>query len=167
MEGAALSHPRDHPAHSGRAGQRQAGGLHRFSRAALDRARSGQRRISLLARRHARRSSRARQLDDLEVRGGEHSLRRRQGRHHLRSAQDVAGRTGAHDPPLHRGADRIHRSRKRRSRARRQHQRTNHGVDDGYLLHAHAADRHRRASPASRSTSADRADAGKPPAAAS
>jgi hypothetical protein len=32
---------------------------------------------------------------------------------------------------------------KGRTRSRRQHQRTNHGVDDGYLFHAHAANRHR------------------------
>ena len=117
--------------------------LHRLSRAALHRARPGQGRRALLARRHARRSPRPRQLDDLEVRRGEHSLRRSQGRNHLRPQEHVARRTGAHDPPLHLRTDRVHRPRERRSRARRQHQRTDHGVDDGHLLHAHAADRHR------------------------
>ena len=35
--------------------------------------------------------TRARRLDDVEVRGRAHPVRRRQGRRHLRSDQDVAG----------------------------------------------------------------------------
>ena len=61
-----------------------------YPRAALHRARVRQGRHSLRARRHARRSPRPGQLDDLEVRRREHSLRRRQGRRHLRSRQAVA-----------------------------------------------------------------------------
>ena len=81
--------------------------------------------------------------------------------------EDVAGRTGAHDAPLHRRADRVHRAGKRRARARHEHQRTDHGLDDGHLLHAHAPDRDRRRHRQAASISADRADAAKPPAAAS
>ena len=88
------------------------------------------------------------------------------GGSHLRSAQNVAGRAGAHDAPLHGGALRIHRAGKRRARSRREHQRTDHGVDHGYVLHARAADRAPRSSPASRSISADRAGAARLPAAA-
>ena len=167
MEGPALSHPRNHRAHSGADGQRPSRSLHRLPRAALHRPRPGQGRHPLRARRHARRSARPGQLDDLEVRRGQHSLRRRQGRRHLRSPQDVAGRTGAHDPPLHRRTDRIHRPGKRRSRARHEHQRADHGLDHGHLLHAHAPDRDRRGHRQAASTSAARADAAKPPAAAS
>ena len=36
----------------------------------------------------------------------------------------------------------IHRAGERRSRARHEHQRADHGLDHGYLLHAHAPDRH-------------------------
>ena len=124
----------------GQHGQRATGGLHRISGAALHRARAGQGRRALLAGCHAGRSARAGQLDDVEVRGGQHSLRRRQGRHHLRSQEHVARRAGAHDPALYLGADRVHRPGERRSRARRQHQRADHGVDDGHLFHAHAPD---------------------------
>ena len=55
----------------------------------------------------ARRSARAGQLDDLEMRGGQHSLWRRQGRRHLRSQDDQPGRTRAHDAPLHVGDHRF------------------------------------------------------------
>ena len=56
----------------------------------------------------------------------------------------VAGRTRAHDPPLHRRTHRGHRPGKRRPRSRRQHQRADHGLDDGHLLHAHPPDHHCR-----------------------
>ena len=80
---------RDHRPHSGAAGRRPPGGLHRLSRAAFDRARPGQGRHPLRARRDAGRSPRAGLLDDVEVRRGEHPLRRRQGRRHLRSQSSL------------------------------------------------------------------------------
>ena len=65
------------------------GGVHRIPGAALDCARPCQGRHSLRARRDLGRSPRSGQLDDLEVRRRQYSLRRRQGRRHLRSAQNV------------------------------------------------------------------------------
>ena len=109
-----------------------------------DGARSGQGRHPLRARRDARRSPRAGLLDDLEMRRGQHSLRRRQGRRHLRSEHPLRHRTGEAHPPLHRRDHRFHRTRTRRPRARRQHQRKDHGLDHGHLLHARAPHRHRR-----------------------
>src|SRR5579863_9646794 len=47
------------------------------------------------------------------MRRGQYPFRRRKGWSHLRSPQNVDGRTGAHDPPLHRRTDRIHRPGKR------------------------------------------------------
>ena len=47
-------------------------------------------------------NTRTGQLDDLEMRCGQYPFWRRQGRCHLRSAQDVDGRTRAHDAALHR-----------------------------------------------------------------
>ncbi len=54
----------------------------------------------------------------------------------VRSAQALTHRTGTTDSPL---CDRncwLDRPRQRYSRARCQYQSTNHGMDDGYLLHA-------------------------------
>ena len=48
-----IARARTHRAYSGAARRRAPGGLHRLSRAALDRARSGQGRDPLRARRHA------------------------------------------------------------------------------------------------------------------
>ena len=53
----------------------------------------------------------------------------------------VPRRARAHDPPLHRRAHRVHRPGKRRSRPRHGHQRADHGLDHGHLLHAHGPDR--------------------------
>ncbi len=53
-------------------------------------------------RRHARRGARPGELDDLEVRRGQHPLRRRQGRHRLRPPHPLQERAGAPHPPLHR-----------------------------------------------------------------
>ena len=64
----------------------------------------GERRHPLRPRCHARRSPRPGRLDDLEVRHRQHPLRRRERRRHLRSPQNVHGRTRAHDSPLHRRA---------------------------------------------------------------
>src|ERR1019366_4004891 len=81
-----------------------------------------QRRSAVFARCDPRRSARPGELDDLEVRGGEYPVRRGQGRHHLRSQEHVARRTGAHDPALYLGADRVYRPGEGCSGARRQHQ---------------------------------------------
>jgi hypothetical protein len=70
----------DHGSHSRAAGRRAPGSFHRLSRAAFHRARAGQGRHPLRARRHAGRSARAGIVDDVEVRRGEHPVRRRQGR---------------------------------------------------------------------------------------
>ena len=106
--------------------------------------------------RHARRGDGAGRLDDVEVRGGAHPLRRRQGRHHLRSDAHVAARARGADAPLRRGNHRRHRPREGRPGARRQHQRADDGVGDGHLQHARRPHRNRASSPASRSNSADR-----------
>ena len=87
------------------------GSVHRISRAAFHRARSGERRHPIRSRRDAGRSAGARLLDDLEVRGREHSVRRREGRRHLRSDGSVADRTGANHAALHSGNHRFHRAR--------------------------------------------------------
>jgi hypothetical protein len=120
------------------------GDVHRLPGAALDRPRSRQGRHPLRARRDPGRGARAGQLDDLEVRGGQYPLRRRQGRRHLRPQEDEPGRAGAHDPPLHLRDHRLHRAGEGRSRARHEHQRADHGLDHGHLLHAHGAHGHQR-----------------------
>ena len=51
--------------------------------------------------RHARRGEGARGLDDLEVRGGQHPVRRLQGRRGLRSEPAVQRRARADHPPLY------------------------------------------------------------------
>ena len=53
-------------------------------------------------------------------------------------SQDVAGRTGAHDAPLHRRVARLHRAGERCARAGHEHQRADDGVDHGHLLDARA-----------------------------
>ena len=78
----------------------------------------------------------------MEVRGGEYSFRRRQGRRDLRPEEDVAGRAGANDAALYGGDHRVPGAGKGRARAGCEHQRANHGVDHGHLLDAHAADGH-------------------------
>ena len=72
--------------HSGAAGRRPPRSFHRLSGAAFHRARARQRRHPLRAGRDAGRSARAGGVDDVEMRGGEHSVRRRQRRRDLRSA---------------------------------------------------------------------------------
>ena len=84
----------NHRPHSGAARRRPPRSLHRLSRAALRGARSGQGRHPLRAGRDAGRSARAGLLDDVEMRGGQHPVRRRQGRRDLRSERALRGRTG-------------------------------------------------------------------------
>ena len=117
-------------------GQRRDRGLHRLPRAVQHHARPGQGRHPLSPGRLARRSHGAGGVDDLEVRRRARAVRRRQGRHHLRSDADVAARARGADAALRRGNHRRHRPRKRRARAGRQHQRSDHGVDHGHLQHA-------------------------------
>ena len=105
-------------------------------RAVQHHARAGERRHPLPPRRDARRSDGAGRLDDLEMRGRAHSVRRRQGRHHLRSDAHVAPRARSADAPL-RGRDhRRDRTGEGRPGAGRQHQRSGDGVGDGHLQHA-------------------------------
>ena len=141
-QGAAHVDQGDYRAHSGAARRRPHRGLHRLPRAALAGARPGQGRHPLRARRDARRSARAGLLDDVEMRGGEHPVRRRQGRRDLRPQPAVRRRTGEADAPLHRRDHRLHRAGARRAGARRQHQRKGDGVDHGHLFHARAPHRH-------------------------
>ena len=84
----------------------------------------------------ARRGDGAGRVDDVEVRGRAHPVRRRQGRHHLRPDQDVAPRARGAHPPLRRGDHRRDRPGEGRAGARRQHQRADHGVGHGHLQHA-------------------------------
>ena len=94
--------------------------------------------------RHARRGEGARRVDDVEMRGGEYAVRRREGRRRLRSARDERGRARAAHAPLHRRHHQHARSGLRRSRAGRQHERARDGVDHGHLLHARRPHRDRR-----------------------
>ena len=68
-------------------GQRQGRSFHRLPRSSFHRSRPGQRRHPLRSQRVPRRSPRSRRLDDLEMRRGQYSFRRRQGRRHLRSSK--------------------------------------------------------------------------------
>ena len=54
---------------------------------------------------------------------------------------DEPGRVGAHDPPLHLRDHRVYRPGEGCAGARHEHQRADHGLDHGHLLHAHAAAR--------------------------
>ena len=117
-------------------GQRRDRGLHRLSRAVQHHARPGERRHPLPPGRDARRGDGAGRVDDLEMRGRAHSVRRRQGRRHLRPDAHVAPRARGADPPLRRRDHRPDRPGEGRPGARRQHQRPGHGVGDGHLQHA-------------------------------
>src|SRR5580698_799397 len=66
----------------------------------LARTREGRHPIRLAG--HARGGQGARGVDDLEVRGRQHPVRRLEGRRDLRSAQNERWRAGATDAPLHR-----------------------------------------------------------------
>ena len=63
-------------------------GLHRLPRRAQHRARPVQGRHPLPPGRHARRGQGAGDVDDLEVRGRQHPVRRREGRRRLRPEDD-------------------------------------------------------------------------------
>ena len=106
-------------------------------------ARPGQRRHSLRAQCFARRSARPGRLDDLEMRGGEYSLWRREGRRDLRSRKAFQVRARARHAALHRAARRLVRPGARHSRSRHRHQRSDHGLGDGHLRDARAAGHHR------------------------
>ncbi len=130
-----VSRAHAHGDRAGAHGRRPHSPLRGLSRAAQLGARPGQGRHPLPSAGHARRSEGAGHVDDVEVRGGEHSVRRRQGRHHLRSEAYVAGRAGADDAPLHQRDSAAHRAGAGHSRARCLHQFANHGLDHGYLQH--------------------------------
>ncbi len=83
-----------------------------------------------------RRGQGPRHVDDLEVRGRRHPVRRRQGRRHRRpQAAQPEGARGPDPPLLHRDRG-PHRAREGHPGAGRQHQRPDHGLDDGHLLDA-------------------------------
>ncbi len=80
-------------------------------------------------------------VDDLEVRGRGHPLRRRQGRRHRRSQAAQPEGAGGPDPPLLHRDRGPGRPREGHPRPGRQHQRPDHGLDDGHLLDARRAHR--------------------------
>jgi glutamate dehydrogenase (NAD(P)+) len=115
-------------------------GLHRLSRAALDRARPGQGRHPLRARCHTRRSTGAGILDDVEVRRGEHPIRRRQRWRHLRSVNILS--MGELERITRRYTAEIIEflgPETRRARSGHEHERAGDGLDHGHVFHAHAA----------------------------
>ena len=117
-------------------GRRDDPRLHRLPRPAQPGPRPGQGRHPLPPGRHARRGQGPRDVDDLEVRGRRHPVRRRQGRRHRRPQEALhEGARGA-DPPVHHRDQRAHRARARHPGAGRQHDAPDHGLDDGHLLHA-------------------------------
>ena len=117
-------------------GRRVGPGLHRLPRPAQPRPRPGQGRHPLPPGRLARRGQGPRDVDDLEVRGRRHPVRRRQGRRHRRpEAAQPEGARGPDPPLLHRDRG-PRRPREGHPGAGRQHQRPDHGLDDGHLLHA-------------------------------
>ena len=93
-------------------------------------------------------------LDELQVRGRQHPLRRRQRCDQGRSEGTVQERTETADPALHGDDPADDRTGKGYSGAGRQHQCRDHGLDHGYLQHVQRlyspgrrhrqADRHRR-----------------------
>ena len=85
--------PRAHRPLPGQDGRRLRPGLHRLPRPAQPRPRPGQGRHPLPPGRHPRRGQGPRDVDDLEVRGRRHPVRRRQGRRHRRSRRSSARRS--------------------------------------------------------------------------
>ena len=145
--------------HPGGYRQRPARGLHRLPRAALDRARTGQRRHPLFSRGLARRSPRARRVDDVEMRGRRHSLRRRKRRRDCdpskMSKSELERVTRRYTAALSDGSVPSAMSPLPTSAPR-----ADHGLDDGHVLEPRAQPL-RPASPASRSRLAARSDAAK------
>ena len=143
LQGPPLAREADHRERSHRARQRRGGGLHRLPGALQHLPRPCQGRHPLRHQRDPGRGQGAGRLDDLEVRGGQHPLRRVQGRGRLRSLPPLQRGAGADHPALHLRHHRYAGPRLRRAGARRQHQRAGHGLDHGHLLHAQAPHRHR------------------------
>ena len=103
--------------------------------ATLDGARPGERRDSLPSAGDVGRSEGAGHMDDVEVRGGEHSVWRRQGRNNLRSEADVAARARAYDAPVHQCDSAADRSAAGYSGAGCVHEFADDGLDHGHLQH--------------------------------
>ena len=128
--------PRVHRPLPGPHGRRLRPGLHRLPRPAQPGPRAGQGRHPLPPGRLPRRGQGPRDVDDLEVRGRRHPVRRRQGRRDRRpEAAQPEGARGADPPLLHRDRG-PGRAREGHPGAGRQHQRPDHGLDDGHVLHA-------------------------------
>ncbi len=83
-----------------------------------------------------RRGQGPRDVDDLEVRGRRHPVRRRQGRRHRRPEEALAEGARGPDPALLHRDRGPHRAREGHPGAGRQHQRPDHGLDHGHLLDA-------------------------------
>ena len=130
--------------------RRKRRGLHRIPRAASSRARPDEGRRALSPGRHHRRSRRARDVDELEMRARRPALRRREGRRDLRPAQPDPARTRTHHAPLHAGDHSFHRPADGHPRARHGHERADHGVDDGHVFRRTWATACRASSPANR-----------------
>ena len=149
------------------AGRRDDRGHRRLARGTQPPPLADQGRHPLRDERQRRRGHGAVGADDLQVRPGRRSLRRRQGRHSDRPLQVLPGRTGAADAPLHgrTAAQVLHRPGQGRAGAGLRHRRAGDGLDRRHLL----PDRARRgstsppASPASRSSTAASRAVPRPP----
>ena len=120
----------------GEDGRRVGPGLHRLPRPAQPGPRAGQGRHPLPPGRQPRRGQGPRDVDDLEVRGRRHPVRRRQGRRDRRPQEaQPEGAGGAHPTVLHRDRG-PHRPRARHPGPGREHQRPDHGLDHGHVLDA-------------------------------
>ena len=112
-------------------GRRHREGVPRLPRPAQRRPRPGQGRHPLPSARDARHGPRPRDVDDVEVLGGGHPARRRQGRRDLRSAQPEPARAAGDLPRLDPPDGEERRPGQRRARARRHDQPAAHAVDAG------------------------------------
>ena len=92
LQGSPCAREADHRVGPDLARQRRDRGVHRLSRPAQHVARPGQGRHPLRHGGLARRGQGAGRVDDVEVRGGEPAVRRREGRRHLRSRHHVRSR---------------------------------------------------------------------------
>ena len=133
---------RAHRLHPDADGRRDPARLHRLPRPAQPHPRSGEGGDTVPPPRRPRRDAGAGDVDDLEVRGGQHPLRRGEGRRGLRPEDDVVAGARAPDAPL-RDRDRIvHRPHEGYPRPRRLHGRADHGLVHGHHQHDRGVERH-------------------------
>ena len=105
-----------------------------LSRAASPHARPDQGRHAFRAESLDGRNRRARDVDELEMRARQSALRRREGRHRVRSDQAFAQGTRSRLPPLHAGDDSVRRSAYRHHGPGHGDERTGHGLVHGHLF---------------------------------